>query len=129
MSSSGEGDRVADLPNQVPLLDASKLAMEKPSTALTTCLERTSTVYLSTMILLRILWAQWQKNGINGTIFTYGQTSSGKAFKMQGNGHDGVGDIIQFATTDIFERIKHSCESSSESTVKVSYVEIYNEEL
>ncbi len=129
MSSSGEGDRVADLPNQVPLLDASKLAMEKPSTALTTCLERTSTVYLSTMILLRILWAQWQKNGINGTIFTYGQTSSGKAFKMQGNGHNDIGGIIQFAATDIFERIKQSWESSSESTVKVSYVEIYNEEL
>jgi hypothetical protein len=47
----------------VSLLDASKLAMEKPSIALTTCLERTSTVYLSTMILLRILWAQWQKMG------------------------------------------------------------------
>ncbi|KAL7502509.1 hypothetical protein ACHAWX_000853, partial [Stephanocyclus meneghinianus] len=59
------------------------------------------------------------KNGLNGTIFTYGQTSSGKAFKMQGNGHNDIGGI----------RIKQSCESSSESTVKVSYVEIYNEEL
>ena len=42
------------------------------------------------------------KNGINGTIFTYGQTSSGKAFKMQGHGHNDIGGIVQFAATDIF---------------------------
>lgn len=73
------------------------------------------------------------KDGINGTIFTYGQTCSGKTFTMQGTGQNGVDGIIQLAAKDIFETIKQSAESclshNSESTVKVSYVEIYNEEL
>lgn len=69
------------------------------------------------------------KDGINVTICTYGQTSPDKTFTMQGNCHDGIGGITQFAATDIFEMIKQSCESSLESVMKESYVEIYNEEL
>lgn len=65
------------------------------------------------------------KEGLNGTIFTYGQTSSGKTFTMQGI-HQTPG-IIQYAAKDIFDTVKQ--EMNSQSVVKVSYVEIYNEEL
>eukprot|EP01082_Thalassiosira_pseudonana_P001518 g1452.t1 g1452 contig10:2120624-2124621(-) len=76
--------------------------------------------------------------GINGTVFTYGQTSSGKTFTMQGCGkdEDGTVGIIQMAAKEIFGSIKAERSenefggvSTSESTVKVSYIEIYNEEL
>ena len=60
-------------------------------------------------------------------MFTYGQTSSGKTYTMQGADNKG---IIQYAAKDIFESIsKEKGANSSESVVKVSYVEIYNEEL
>lgn len=65
------------------------------------------------------------KDGINGTIFTYGQTSSGKTFTMQGAGE--TEGIVQYAASDIFESIGR--EENTESVIKVSYVEIYNEEL
>lgn len=65
------------------------------------------------------------KDGLNGTIFTYGQTSSGKTFTMQGA--DQTEGLIQYAAKDIFDTIE--ADESSESAVKVSYVEIYNEEL
>ena len=70
------------------------------------------------------------KEGVNGTVFTYGQTSSGKTFTMQGCNGDSVG-IIQLAAKDIFQSIKEekSDNSNTECSVKVSYVEIYNEEL
>jgi centromeric protein E len=62
-------------------------------------------------------------------VFTYGQTSSGKTFTMQGSGGSTSG-IIQMAAHDIFETIRlEKNEARSENTVKVSYVEIYNEEL
>ena len=73
------------------------------------------------------------KEGVNGTVFTYGQTSSGKTFTMQGtsaNNDSSIG-VIQLAAKDIFESIKEekSDNPNSTFTVKVSYVEIYNEEL
>ena len=79
--------------------------------------------------LVKDIVASVSKEGINGTVFTYGQTSSGKTFTMQGSG-DSRSGIIQMAAHDIFETIRlEKNESQSESTVKVSYVEIYNEEL
>jgi len=75
------------------------------------------------------------KDGVNGTVFTYGQTSSGKTFTMQGQGTSANNDssigIIQLAAKDIFQSIKEekSDNPNSTYTVKVSYVEIYNEEL
>lgn len=43
--------------------------------------------------------------GFNGTIFAYGQTSSGKTFTMTGN--EGQPGIIQLAVLDLFEKIKN----------------------
>lgn len=79
--------------------------------------------------LIRDLVESVTEEGINGTIFTYGQTCSGKTFTMQGSGdNDSCVGIIQLAAKDVFQSIKEN-ESNSECSVRVSYVEIYNEEL
>ncbi|GER30026.1 kinesin-like protein [Striga asiatica] len=54
-------------------------------------------------------------DGFNGTAFAYGQTSSGKTFTMNGSENDP--GIIQRATSD------------REFLVRVSYMEIYNEDI
>ncbi|KAL7550980.1 hypothetical protein ACHAWF_014188 [Thalassiosira exigua] len=63
--------------------------------------------------------------GLNGTIFAYGQTSSGKTFTMQGAGTL-KGGIVHMAAGDIFDRIQR--EPERVFLVRVSFVEIYNEE-
>ena len=69
------------------------------------------------------------EKGINGTIFTYGQTCSGKTFTMQGSdSNESCTGIVQMAAKDIFQFIKDD-DTISECSVRVSYVEIYNEEL
>jgi centromeric protein E len=70
------------------------------------------------------------KDGINGTVFTYGQTGSGKTFTMQGCKKSKSDGIVQLAARDIFQSIKNNDnEDDAVCTVRVSYVEIYNEEL
>ena len=73
------------------------------------------------------------KDGVNGTLFTYGQTSSGKTYTMRGDDSksDGTIGILQMAATDIFRSIQkdQSKNPNSECKVCVSYTEIYNEEL
>ena len=81
-------------------------------------------------------------NGLNGTIFAYGQTSSGKTYTMQGSGSTGSsiessssittnlnqnGGIVHMAASDIFSHI----ESNTDRVflVRVSFIEIYNEEV
>ncbi|KAI3409037.1 Kinesin-like protein [Psidium guajava] len=63
--------------------------------------------------------------GFNGTAFAYGQTSSGKTFTM--NGSDADPGIIRLAVRDVFEKI--STMSDREFLIRVSYMEIYNEEI
>ena len=71
------------------------------------------------------------RDGKNGTVFTYGQTNSGKTYTMQGDGSNATVGIIQIAAKNIFQSIREerSEGSNSEISVKVSYVEIYNESL
>jgi centromeric protein E len=64
-------------------------------------------------------------NGINGTIFAYGQTSSGKTHTMQGGG-DSIG-VLQLAAEEIFSLIEAN--DSREYILRVAYMEIYNENL
>ncbi|XP_010544008.1 PREDICTED: kinesin-like protein KIN-7N [Tarenaya hassleriana] len=64
-------------------------------------------------------------DGFNGTAFAYGQTSSGKTFTMKGSETDP--GIIHRAVRDVFERIKTI--SDREFLIRVSYMEIYNEEI
>jgi hypothetical protein len=63
--------------------------------------------------------------GYNGTIFAYGQTSSGKTHTMKGNQNE-MG-IIPRAVTDVFDTIAQT--TSREFLVRVSYIEIYNEDV
>ncbi|KAL0966493.1 hypothetical protein UPYG_G00295930 [Umbra pygmaea] len=63
--------------------------------------------------------------GYNGTIFAYGQTSSGKTHTMEGNLHDPDGaGIIPRIVQDIFNYI-YSMDENLEFHIKVSYFEIY----
>ncbi|XP_041831862.1 centromere-associated protein E isoform X3 [Melanotaenia boesemani] len=61
--------------------------------------------------------------GYNGTIFAYGQTSSGKTFTMMGC--DRIPGVIPLAVEDVFQTIKNF--PNKEFLLRVSYMEIYNE--
>ncbi|XP_036000546.1 centromere-associated protein E isoform X2 [Fundulus heteroclitus] len=61
--------------------------------------------------------------GYNGTIFAYGQTSSGKTFTMMGS--DRNPGVIPLAVDDVFQTIKNF--PNKEFLLRVSYMEIYNE--
>ncbi|KAA3484777.1 kinesin-like protein KIN-7N [Gossypium australe] len=64
-------------------------------------------------------------DGFNGTAFAYGQTSSGKTFTINGSSNDP--GIIHRAVNDIFQKINMI--SDREFLIRVSYMEIYNEEI
>ncbi|GIL95338.1 hypothetical protein Vretimale_1382 [Volvox reticuliferus] len=64
-------------------------------------------------------------NGFNSTVFAYGQTSSGKTHTMRGT-HDSPG-IIPLAVTEAFRLIEAN--ESREYLIRVSYMEIYNEDI
>lgn len=68
--------------------------------------------------------------GFNGTIFAYGQTSSGKTHTMQGPNIDDVEmqGIIPRMVRTVFNRIETASENI-EFSVKVSMCEIYNEKI
>lgn len=64
-------------------------------------------------------------NGYNGTIFAYGQTSSGKTHTMEGVIGDSLTQgIIPRIVQDIFNYI-YSMDENLEFHIKVSYFEIY----
>uniref|UniRef100_A0A8C4XE61 Kinesin-like protein n=1 Tax=Erpetoichthys calabaricus TaxID=27687 RepID=A0A8C4XE61_ERPCA len=67
--------------------------------------------------------------GYNGTIFAYGQTSSGKTHTMEGKLHDiqQMGIIPRIAQ-DIFNHI-FTMDENLEFHIKVSYFEIYMEKI
>uniref|UniRef100_A0A3Q0T7D5 Kinesin-like protein n=1 Tax=Amphilophus citrinellus TaxID=61819 RepID=A0A3Q0T7D5_AMPCI len=67
--------------------------------------------------------------GYNGTIFAYGQTSSGKTHTMEGKLHDPhqMGIIPRIAE-DIFNHI-FSMDENLEFHIKVSYFEIYMDKI
>ncbi|XP_071825312.1 uncharacterized protein [Apostichopus japonicus] len=66
---------------------------------------------------------QASMNGYDGTIFAYGQTSSGKTHTMQGDANE-LG-IIPRAVDELFDIIDKTPER--EFLFRVSYMEIYNE--
>src|SRR5438552_10277485 len=69
--------------------------------------------------------------GYNCTIFAYGQTGTGKTYTMSGDMTDTLGilsdsaGIIPRALYALFNKL----EAESESSVKCSFIELYNEEL
>lgn len=74
-------------------------------------------------------------DGYNCTIFAYGQTGTGKTYTMEGgprNSDDGKdmsaeAGVIPRALKQIFDAIE--CDQVSDSSVKVSFLELYNEEV
>ena len=72
-------------------------------------------------------------SGLNGTIFAYGQTSSGKTYTMQGSGtiQEGStgsgGGVVHMAAQDIFRHIQS--QPNRMFLVRASFLEIYNEEV
>jgi centromeric protein E len=79
----------------------------------------TSTVYR----LLAYPLVQKTVQGLNASIFAYGQTCSGKTFTMRGN--DRSPGIIVLALREIFRGIPNQLET--EFMVRVSFLEVYNE--
>ncbi len=66
--------------------------------------------------------------GINGTMFAYGQTSSGKTYTMKGTENE-LG-IIPLAVNHLFHYIATAEKAKSrEYLLTVSYLEIYNESM
>lgn len=64
--------------------------------------------------------------GYNGTIFAYGQTSSGKTYTMSGGDSWEERGIIPRVFSRLFERLRDA-DDSMEYNVYASYLEIYNE--
>lgn len=64
-------------------------------------------------------------DGFNATVFAYGQTSSGKTYTMMG-AKDAPG-IIPLAVYDVFRHIERT--TKREFLLRVSYMEIYNEQI
>lgn len=71
--------------------------------------------------------------GYNWTIFAYGQTGTGKTYTMEGEGgkskngefHEDVG-VIPRAVEQLFDTLEAQ---KSEYSMKVTYIELYNEEI
>ena len=67
--------------------------------------------------------------GINGTLFCYGQTASGKTYTMEGlSNDDNLKGIIPRMMQFVFEII-NSGSSDIEFSVKCQYYQIYNEKI
>nr|GMD43022.1 kinesin-like protein KIN-7O isoform X1 [Ipomoea batatas] len=63
--------------------------------------------------------------GFNGTVFAYGQTSSGKTHTMRGSSSEP--GVIPLAVHDLFNFIQEAVDR--EFLLRMSYMEIYNEEI
>merc|ERR1712059_61732 len=78
--------------------------------------------------------------GYNCTVFAYGQTGTGKTFTMEGGemrsvegvswDSDPTSGIVPRAMSQIFDRLRESADKlGTESSVRVSILELYNEEI
>lgn len=70
--------------------------------------------------------------GYNATLLAYGQTGTGKTFTMEGfrfDLTDPLRGMIPRAVEEIFEHIESAEYSNSKFMVRVSYVQIYNENI
>ncbi len=74
--------------------------------------------------------------GINGTIFCYGQTSSGKTHTIVGDYQNKntfnqgiVPRVINELVTRKAQKIKNTVEAKIDVNIKISMVEIYNEKV
>ncbi|XP_071339232.1 kinesin-like protein KIF27 [Trachinotus anak] len=70
-------------------------------------------------------------DGYNATVFCYGQTGSGKTYTLGGGNLDENGGIIDRVAQDVFLLLGEKRKNSEgvEATMRVSYMELYREEL
>ena len=67
-------------------------------------------------------------DGYNGTIFAYGQTSSGKTHTIEGSGRKFIDrGLIPRTLSYIYKEIERRSSSEEEMTVHISYMEIYQD--
>ena len=69
--------------------------------------------------------------GYNATVLAYGQTGSGKTYTMGTNySGDGTnGGIIPKVMEDIFKRVEETTKDTTELLIRVSFIEIFKEEV
>ncbi|OQR84019.1 kinesin-like protein [Achlya hypogyna] len=115
--------RVLPALNAVSITDRSGTPLQGPSAVFQYdhIFQRVPTSTIYDQVARRIVASTLE--GVNGTIFAYGQTSSGKTHTMTGNTSEP--GILPLAVRHIFEYISASCDR--EFLIRVSYVEIYNE--
>ncbi|VVT53763.1 uncharacterized protein SAPINGB_P003737 [Magnusiomyces paraingens] len=65
--------------------------------------------------------------GYHTCIFAYGQTGSGKSYTMMGT--EETPGLIPRTCQDLFKRIKAVTSADTQCTVRVSYFEVYNEQV
>ena len=65
--------------------------------------------------------------GYNSTIFAYGQTGSGKSYSIEGK--DPEKGLLQMCLESVFEQKEENSKNGLATTIKVTYLEIYNEKL
>ncbi|XP_076010120.1 kinesin-like protein KIF27 [Genypterus blacodes] len=70
-------------------------------------------------------------DGYNATVFCYGQTGSGKTYTLGGRNLDDEGGVIDRVAQDVFSLLEEKRQSrqSMEVTLRVSYLELYMEEV
>ena len=66
--------------------------------------------------------------GFNATIFAYGQTGAGKSFSIEGKIPD-IEGLLQMCLRNIFQKKEENSKNGIATTIKVTYLEIYNEKL
>ena len=67
--------------------------------------------------------------GINSCVLAYGQTNSGKTYAMNGGASFQSRGLIPRTLTAVFKRAREHVADGGALIVRVSYLEIYNEEL
>lgn len=65
--------------------------------------------------------------GYHGSVFAYGQTSTGKTYTMTGTQKSP--GIVSLAINDIFQYIQQGDQAAREYLIRFSYIEIYNEQI
>ncbi|SCU79793.1 LAFA_0B05644g1_1 [Lachancea sp. 'fantastica'] len=65
--------------------------------------------------------------GYNGIVFAYGMTESGKTYTMSGTAEEA--GLILLSVRQIYDRINNEQQDNTLLSVKVSYLEIYNEKI
>ncbi|KAK2430062.1 hypothetical protein P8452_43525 [Trifolium repens] len=70
-------------------------------------------------------------HGYNATVLAYGQTGSGKTYTMgtNYNGEESAGGIIPNVMRTIFKRVQDLKDESNEFLIRVSFIEIFKEEV